>query len=258
MITPKNSDKHWEILAQTAPYYSVSIYEKFKGQSLDGKTRDEFFESGEKHLETVLGYIRNNLDRNFNPVRCLDFGCGVGRVLVPLAKKFHSIVGVDISRTMLEEAKTNCQSYGLTNVEFVQSDDELSKLDKGFDFIHSHIVFQHIARRRGENVLKRMVELLNENGVASLHFTYVSNRKLWPRFKYWVHSSIPFANNAINLLKGRNFNYPYVLINVYDLNKLFRTIQENGCEHCYVRFTNHDGLLGLMLLFQKKAVGLLW
>ena len=58
----------------------------------------------------------------------LDFGCGVGRLIIPFARVFEHVTGVDISPAMLEIAQRNCLEQGIHNVEFVRSDDELSRV----------------------------------------------------------------------------------------------------------------------------------
>ena len=255
-MSRRKSDKQWEDFAQISPYYAVLSHEKFKAQYLNDDDVKDFFQSGELHIEKMLEWVITHLDPEFKPERCLDFGCGVGRLLIPLAKRFSSVVGVDVSRTMLEEARTNCRQYGLENVELAGSDDGLSQVAGKFDFIHSYITFQHITRQRGESLLMRLIELMNTNGIAAVHITYGGDRTMIQRVKYWIHRFIPPAHALANLIKGRKLSEPPVMINRYDLNRVFRLIQEGGCEHSYVRFSDHAGLLGVFLVFQKKAVGI--
>jgi 2-polyprenyl-3-methyl-5-hydroxy-6-metoxy-1,4-benzoquinol methylase len=251
------ADRDWENFAKISPYYGVIISEGYKTENLTDERIADFFTTGEKFIETILDDINQHLDGEFQPVRCLDFGCGVGRLTVPLAMRFPQVVGMDISETMLAEARANSRRFGLDNVEFVQSDDALTRVKGTFDLINSYIVMQHISRRRGEIILRRMIELLNENGIAALQFTYEKQESLAQRIKSWVHARVPFAHNFINLAKGRKFDFPYTQINRYDLNRLMRILQHNGCEHAYLRFTNHEGLLGMVLMFQKKRVALI-
>ena len=87
----------------------------------------------------------------------LDYGCGVGRLVVPFSKIGAHVVGMDVSESMLEEAKINCDSNGLDNVVLLKADDNLSALDHKFDLINSYIVFQHIPVSRGLTILKNMI-----------------------------------------------------------------------------------------------------
>ncbi len=256
-MLPRNTDKDWEIYGQTAPYFGVLSDEKFSPENLDESAISDFFASGEQHITQLLEAIKQHLSQDFAPARCLDFGCGVGRLVFPLARRFAHVVGVDVSSSMIEEARRNRLKYGIENVEFAESDDRLSKVSGTFDFIHSYIVMQHIPRERGELIVQRLLELMNPGGVAALHFTYSWDgwlREATPanRLMRWLRESVPLFHNFTNLAKGRKFNHPFMQMNVYDLNKLFSLLQQHGCEQAHAQFTNHAGHWGLMLLFQKK------
>jgi hypothetical protein len=43
-------------------------------------------------------------------------------------------------------------------------------------------------------------------------------------------------------------------MNRYDLNAIFRALQDGDCHDCHVRFTNHFGHRGLMIFFRKRAL----
>jgi cyclopropane fatty-acyl-phospholipid synthase-like methyltransferase len=78
--------------------------------------------------------------------RVLEIGCGVGRLLRPLAGRVARAVGVDLSAAMLALAREYCD--GVPNVELKLTDGGLDFLPAGaFDFVFSHIVFQHIPRK---------------------------------------------------------------------------------------------------------------
>lgn len=249
----KKSDEQWKAFGKEAGYYGVLTDEKFSPKNLNENSLSEFFESGEKDIQEITHVVQKYLDPNFQPERALDFGCGVGRLLIPLARRFKHVVGVDVSKAMLEEAKLNCQKHELSNVEFIESDDSLSKVTGNFDFINSYIVLQHIPRRRGEIILEKLISILNENGIAALHFTYSKELGPYKKFKAWLYENIPFLSNIINKLRGRNWSDLYMLMESYDLNTLLGTIHQHGCEHMYSRFTNHDGTPGIFMFFQKRT-----
>ena len=79
-------------------------------------------------------------------------------------------MGVDVSDAMLAEAKRNCRERNLDYVSFVKSDDRLSCLEGTFDLIHSLIVFQHIAPRRVEVLVRGLLARI-WSPVASAHCT---------------------------------------------------------------------------------------
>src|SRR3954469_547208 len=120
-----DSDEDWERFGRTDPYFAVLTAPEFHGQLSDAE-RAKFFDSGEAHVERVIAIIRDRLDPGFAPRTALDFGCGVGRLLIPLAKRCDEVAGVDVSPSMLAEARRNCDAAGVRNVSLLQSDDELA------------------------------------------------------------------------------------------------------------------------------------
>ena len=249
---PTDSDRDWNLIGALDPYFGVLTEEKFKRANLDEKALAEFFASGSHDLEAVVGDIRRHLAPDFSPARCLDFGCGVGRILIPMAKRYPRVIGVDISTAMLDEARKNCQTQQLDNVEFVASDDALSRVTGKFDFIHSALVFQHIPRSRGEKIFRRLTELLHPGGIAALHFTYRWRATRLERWKCWVIREVPFAPAMVDLLKGRSTRLPVMEMNSYRINHLFSILQrEYRIERVHVKFIRHEQHLGVMLFFQK-------
>jgi ubiquinone/menaquinone biosynthesis C-methylase UbiE len=220
---------------------------------LDEKAVDTFFATGESHIETVFSWIERYFDKP-ELGRCMDFGCGVGRLVIPLAKRFKEVVGVDISKGMMAEAKRNCEELGLYNVSFAESDDELSNVKGKFDLIHSYIVLQHINTKRGENIFRRMIEILNENGIGVLHITYAKeNYRQSEKIIKVLRENVPMVQGMINLIKGRDFNYPHISMNQYDINRLLLFLQESGCDRTVMNFTKHGSDLGVVVMFQKKS-----
>ena len=248
------TDKDWERLAAEDPYFAVITRNQYRRGRLDENALDEFFDSGRAHAEQVMQTIRAKLAPDFHPRRALDFGCGVGRVLIPLASMCESVVGVDVSQSMLLEAGKNCRARGVTNAELVRADDALSGLTGEFDFIHSFIVFQHIPVRRGERLAARLLDLLAEGGVAALHFTYCERASLARRMIEWSRKSVPLLGGLINVLHGRPARSPLMQTNHYDLNRIFRLLHERGCGEAFLQSTNHMGLLGV-LIYCRKSIG---
>src|SRR5579859_2751915 len=93
----------WKWYGENDPYYGVLSHPRFR----NSETRSEFFATGEKYVQSLLSMIRQHLDGGFAFEKVLDFGCGVGRILIPLSKMSSSAVGVDISPGMRKEALKN-------------------------------------------------------------------------------------------------------------------------------------------------------
>lgn len=271
-MTHNDTNLDWQRFGKEDPYYAVLSAEKYRREHLNEQTLEEFFNSGRENIDFMLGVIRSQLDPAYHPVNALDFGCGVGRLVTALAAIANSVVGVDISPDMLEEARKNCAARGLRNVEFVQGDEELSGVTGQFDLITSYIVFQHIPVARGEILFRNLIAHLQEGGVGAIHFTYSDSsvpppgrEASAPSFGHQL-AVIPrkiagrlrrYAREQASRRKS-DANQPWLVqMNNYNLNHLLLILQETGCHNCCVRFTQHGSHRGVILFFQKKQLPVL-
>lgn len=248
-----SSDRAWEQFGQKDPYFGVASHPRFRDASHEGPERQEFMASGERHVEQILEIARGAFGVLPPIRRALDFGCGVGRILIPLARRADRAVGVDVSTGMLDEASANCAVAGVENVELLLSDDTLSRVSGRFDLIHSYIVFQHIPPRRGEALIRRLLTHLEDDGLLCLHVTYGKRISPWRRAVQWGRRSVPGLHGIVNLLQGRAFRYPLMQMNDYDLNALLRAFQEAGLGDLHLRVTDHGGYLGALIFGRRAA-----
>jgi SAM-dependent methyltransferase len=252
------NDLAWDHYGKNDPYFGVLTAETFRGKTLDAEAKSQFFASGTRYVDGLMTALRDQIGPSFSPLRALDFGCGVGRLTIPLSVYCTEIVGVDISDGMLAEASRNAAEQHRTNVSWVKGDETLSRVTGTFDLIHSFIVFQHIGQQQGLGILRKMISLLQEGGAGSLQFTY-ANSSATPRWRELVTNSyqrFKFAYGVRNLAKGRPFFEPMMQMNLYDVNEILRILQETGCHEFSVRFTetSHFGfpVYGAAFMFQKK------
>ncbi|MEQ1517644.1 MAG: methyltransferase domain-containing protein, partial [Usitatibacteraceae bacterium] len=128
-----STDSAWQAWGEKDPYYGVITDPKFRRAELTAQAKKEFFDSGFAHVDYVLQMIRQHIAPAFSPSSVLDFGCGVGRLVVPFAKIAPEVVGMDVSTAMLEEASRNCVEHSIDNVQLCLSDDDLSSLVGAFN-----------------------------------------------------------------------------------------------------------------------------
>lgn len=247
-------DSDWERFGNADPYFSVITAPQYHG-NLSESARAEFFRSGESHIDQVFSIVRDRLHPPFAPVRALDFGCGVGRLLIPLAARCRDVTGVDVSASMLAEAGRNADAAGATNIRLLPSDDNLSTIDGQFDFVHSYIVLQHIPVRRGERLVQELAKRLAPNGVGVFHVTYSrAQRPILNRALYWARTRVPFAHPLLNLAFGRSARAPLMQGNKYSVTRILDILWRQGCGEVHVRFSDHDGNRGVVLFARKAEV----
>jgi SAM-dependent methyltransferase len=249
-----STDHAWVEWGRHDPYYAVITDPKFRRHALTDDARRLFFDSGSHHIEWVLERCRRIVDPGFKPSRAIDFGCGVGRVAIPLARQVQSVVGVDVSPAMLEEAGRNATAMGVDNVSWVASDDQLSRVEGRFDLVHSCIVFQHIDVDRGRALFARLVDLLSPGGVAAIQITYA-------KAQYEANFGQPpapegtkgRAGGVLKVITRRFGGDPDMQMNAYALGELAFLLQRRGVPSFHAEFTDHGGELGVFLFFARPA-----
>ena len=93
----QDHSRQWELFGQKDPYYGVLTDKQFSRDALEEDARERFFASGDEQLDELLANARSLADPGFSPDRVLEYGCGVGRLLIPAAEQAQRVVGVDIS-----------------------------------------------------------------------------------------------------------------------------------------------------------------
>jgi SAM-dependent methyltransferase len=157
----------WEELARREPYFALLGDDG--APEVGGNTRPTagFFDAGEADIDVLLAAITSLLGRAPALTRVLDFGCGAGRLTLPLARRAHSVVACDVAPTILDHAKQNAERAGLHNVSFI-GNDALARSGQ-FDFICSLLVFEHIPSETGYEILRILMTLLAPGAVAAIH-----------------------------------------------------------------------------------------
>jgi SAM-dependent methyltransferase len=246
-----DTDAAWEQWGRCDPYFGVITNTKFRSSQLTEQAKREFFDSGRTHVDFVMHTIHRHLTPGFVPKTVLDFGCGVGRAVIPFAAIAQRVVGTDVSASMLQEAKRNCDEHRLSNISLMSSDDSLSSLSQSFDLIHSFIVFQHIPPQRGMAIFRSLLSRLSPGGIGAIHFGYSKTRyppppEILPLADGTTPVVAPVAGPpAVTLLEGD----PEMQMNLYDVNELFYLLQEFQVQRFHSEFTDHGGELGIFLFF---------
>ena len=241
-----DTDTEWERWGQFDPYFGVITHPKFRRAALDDEARKEFFESGERHVEYVLQVIRTHIDAYFRPKSVLDFGCGVGRTLIPFSRVSDQVMGLDVSPSMLAEAASNCAAGRVTNVGLELSDDRLTRVRQHFDLVHSFIVFQHLEPERGRRIFGELIRRVAPGGVGAVHVLYSKSH-------YAATLGVPTQTAALSQNLNRLSPDPEMQMNAYGATEVMFTLQSLGVQRVHVDFSDHGGELGMFLFFLVPA-----
>lgn len=189
----ENTDKHWRLWGELDPYRGVCYP--------DGLTAG-FWQSGERYVESLLNKI--------GPVArgsALDFGCGVGRILRPLAARFQYVAGVDIAPAML--------SHATRNVPSAELQDHIPQ-DRQYDLVHSCLVLQHVPVERGLEIIRQLQRCCAPGGVLAIQVPLEMHHSLVYRAKH----AVPWLRFLFNVLQGKPVRMPLMQMNAYSASQI--------------------------------------
>ena len=134
---------------------------KFWIATEDYQNEEVFTQSGNITADAILTKLGSYRRSTWT---ALDIGCGIGRVLKPLAPHFQRLIGVDVSAEMISKSKDWLRD--VPNVDtFETSGVDLSLLPpRHFDLVYSYVVFQHMPRPVFERYLEEINRVLKTQG----------------------------------------------------------------------------------------------
>ncbi len=126
----------------------------------------EFLAAGRRNVARVMEWLGDDAGRR----RMLEIGCGPGRTAEAFAAEFERVDGIDVSPEMLRRARARSLPPNL--VLTATSGADLAPFEDGaFDFVFSHLVFQHIADEAVvASYLREVARVLAPAGLALLQF----------------------------------------------------------------------------------------
>ena len=242
-MSQKDED-YWRGIGEANPYWAVLSQDRYVGGDLDDERKHEFMTTGISDVAFALELIRRHVRKDFAPRAALDFGCGVGRLVVAMARHAQQVTGVDISESMLKRAAENVRGFGAPNVRLLDHVPE-----EEFDWINSYIVFQHIEPATGIALLRQLLSRLAPGGVVSLHFTIYRDNRIWHR---------GLQESRLGRFDGRTFTsfergpLQEMPIYEYDLSEVLCHLTQCGVETLSMRHLDHQGLHGVWIVGARE------
>jgi SAM-dependent methyltransferase len=216
----------WETLANDDPWRAVLTNVDGRALAGDAEAREVFFRSGEEHVNRIFSAIRDHFgETNFEVG--VEFGCGVGRIAIPLARRCARLIATDIAPRMLAMTAERVQAEHVTNVT-LQTSQDFVREETPIDLFHSFLVLQHIWPDDGMRILRNVLPRIRAGGMAVIHVPYWVGGKL-PRFPFrWARTHIPFFNSFANVVRGVPAQTPFMQMNAYDLTAITSLLSELG------------------------------
>jgi SAM-dependent methyltransferase len=243
----RDTDADWRKIGETEPFWGVLTEERFRRKQMDEQAKRGFYASGTKDIDFVLSRIRQMVPQ-FRPREALDFGCGVGRLTLAMARHAEDVTGVDISPGMLGEARESARLFGVGNVRLLEALPD----GRTFDWINSYIVLQHIPPHRGYTILRDLLSRLAPGGICSIQLAVLRAHDNSGEFiGYGAFWSFDGETARIVLDEGDPRSAGTVRMYDYDLNRVLAIMLAEKIDLFGMAPTNHGGHHGVWLFGRR-------
>jgi SAM-dependent methyltransferase len=157
--------REWERFATEDPYFYVCTDTP---GAATAEEREAFFRRGTVAADELLREVEADLP-GWSTV--VEIGCGVGRLLLPTARRFAEARGVDVAPTMLEMLAANARDQGVVNVRGYLPEAGWGDPPARADYVFSFLVFQHIEDKATiVRYIARAAAALRPGGVTQFQF----------------------------------------------------------------------------------------
>lgn len=119
---------------------------------------------------SVFGLLNNKfneiIDKNLKKESTvfLDYGCGEGHYLINISSKIKKGIGIDISESLINHARTEIKRENINNIEYMVMDAMNTSFESGyFNIIHGQSILHHLDLKKSLVEIKR---ILSDGGVA--------------------------------------------------------------------------------------------
>jgi SAM-dependent methyltransferase len=213
----------WSHLGNVAPHFSVLTSDRYRPANI-AQSIETFWRSGDAEAEQFMSTLARYGLTAPAPGICVEFGCGVGRVTVGLARHFAHVDAYDISAAHLELARGRAREVDASNITFHECSANLLVALAPCDAFYSRLVFQHNPPPVILRLIRNTLHALRPGGIAVFqvpaHITGYSFE-----LRKWLQTE-----HALDMY-----------MHCIPQREVFETIASMGCELLEVREDNSAG-----------------
>lgn len=214
----KEIASNWSKLGESDPYWAVLTYPQYINNKWDKR---KFYKTGEAHFTYVMQPFKDHIQFPINKV--LDFGCGPGRLTFQFAKVANSVIGVDISKPMIDLA-IETKLFEDKCTFHVNDRDDLSIIESdSVDLVFSFITLQHNPPKIVEKYLREFMRVSKRNK-GKILFNMVTSPPLYYKIAHKL-----LSQKGLNLIRRSIYRKAHTMeMNWLSDQKIQHIFSENG------------------------------
>lgn len=223
------SNDEWREFGVQDPLWGVASWTGKNRGSAQAWTDSAFYALGADWLDFEQHWERYGLAKG----KCLEIGCGAGRMTAHLSCSFERVVAIDVSSGMIDYAKARVSGE---NIDWVLSDGtRLPCGDASIDAVFSCHVFQHFPSiEAGLGYFREISRVLTRGGTFMIqlplyHFPEIHRsfaRFLRHGYRHFLAATR--ARDEIKRLRMRFGGPPFMRGIAYDQRTLFNALVPMG------------------------------
>ncbi len=177
------AQSYWDTRAKRDALYAIWGDEAvLQPESAD---LDAFARSGEVEARMLLPYVHPD-------AVVLEIGCGIGRLLRPVARYCREAIGIDVSAEMVAQAGEYLASAPNARALHGDGANLNGVADESVDFVYSLLCLIHVDKRSAYRYLREVRRVLKPNGRALLQFQNILSPRGLELFQSVAESDYPF------------------------------------------------------------------
>ena len=243
-------DSRFEAFAAREPHFAVLTDPRFLRANLTPEHEREFFASGEAVVSWMLAVIDAGLSAQFAPMSILEYGCGPGRLALPLARRPGSVTAVDRSPVMLDLARREAERHGLGHIVF-QTPAQLFTAPRTFDLVVCYQVLQRLPSHEAKALLDQLLGLIGPGGVGVFQWPYRTGDSSLVGATRWLREHLPGANLLANVARGKPPGEPFIPTHTFDLEEMLPAFDPREFPSSHVVLEHHGRLDYAIVLAHK-------
>ena len=200
--------------------------------------------------------IQLRLSPDFGPTAILEYGCGAGRLAIPLARRAArragTVTAVDQSPAMLRTARLEAESQGVQNIVFCEPDELFAQTNR-FDFLVCYLVLQRMPPRDGLALVRRLIERIVPGGIGVFQFPYRTEASALVSGSRWLREHVPGANAVVNTLRGQAGSQPFTPTHSYRVEDVLELFDAAGSPASYLTFDDHGDVSSVMIFVESPT-----